>query len=457
MNKLSKILGFALLAALFLAACAPATPTAAPATQAPAPTQAPATQAPATQAPATAAPTQAPASNIDCKGAKSGDTLTIVYQWSGNEEQLFNTIVKPLVDACGIKINAQSTRDDAVLDTMVKSTPPDVLFWPNLNPIKLYSDKLVPLDTDGANAGNYASDWINLGTSNGKLFALPAKADMKTLIWYSPTQFKALGYTVPKTFADLQTLVDKMASDGNVPWAMGLESGAATGWTGADFIEDLLLATQGTDYVNGIISGKVPYNDPGVTAAYQIYQKWASDAKYTVGGSNGTVSTNFNDAILQVFSNPPKAMMVDKATFAAGSITKQYPNLKYGTDYDAFVFPGAKGVQVSADFMYAFSNKPAAQALIAYWTSDLGAQNFAATNWGLSPNKAGAGKYTDPLMTALGNIFANAGGYAFSTGDAIGDPYSTAQWKAVVNVAQGQDIKTNLDTVAAAQAQSIKK
>ena len=59
-------------------------------------------------------------------------------------------------------------------------------------------------------------------------------------------------------------------------------------------------------------------------------------------------------------------------------------------------------------------------------------------------------------MTTLSNIFANASGYAFSTGDAIGDPYSTAQWKAVVNVAQGQDIKTNLDTVAAAQTQSIK-
>ncbi|MGA7192628.1 MAG: extracellular solute-binding protein [Anaerolineales bacterium] len=454
MNKKSfvwSLVSVLILASLALTACGTAA-TPAP-TAMPAPTTAPvATTAPT----AMPAPTTAPASNIDCKGAKSGDTLSVVYQWSGNEEQNFNTIIKPLVDACGIKINAQSTRDAAVLDTMVKSTPPDVLFWPDLSPIKLYSDKLMPMDTDGADVSNYASDWITLGTANGKLYALPAKSDMKTLIWYSPAQFQALGYTVPTTFADLQTLVDKMASDGNVPWAMGLESGAATGWTGADFIEDILLATQGTDYVNGIISGKVPYNDPGVMSAYQIYQKWASDPKYTVGGSKGTVSTNFNDAILQVFSSPPKAMMVDKATFAAGSITQQYPNLKLGTDYNAFAFPGAKGVQVSADFMYAFSNSPAAQALIAYWTSDLGGQNFAATNWGLSANKASTGHFTDPLMTTLSNIFANASGYAFSTGDAIGDPYSTAQWKAVVNVAQGQDIKTNLDTVAAAQTQSIK-
>ena len=56
----------------------------------PAPTAMPApTTAPvATTAPtAMPAPTTAPASNIDCKGAKSGDTLSVVYQWSGNEEQ----------------------------------------------------------------------------------------------------------------------------------------------------------------------------------------------------------------------------------------------------------------------------------------------------------------------------------------------------------------------------------
>lgn len=445
MSKFIKILVALLITSMVLAACATPTPVATPApvmTEAPSPV------------PPTAAPT---ASLVDCKGAKSGDTLTVVYQWSGNEEQLFNSVIKPFVDACGVKINAQSTRDDAVLDTMVKSTPPDVLFWPNFNPIKLYSDKLIPLDTDGANTANYAPYWVSMGTVNGKLLALPAKADVKSIIWYSPAQFQALGYTVPTTFADLQTLVDKMASDGNVPWAMGLESGSATGWTGADFIEDMLLATQGPDYVNGIISGKVSYNDPGVASVYQTYQKWATDPKYTVGGGKGTVSTNFNDAILQVFANPPKAMMIEKAGFAAGTITKQYPNLKYGTDYDFFEFPGVKGVQGSADFMYAFSNKPAAQALIAYLTSDYGGQNFAAANWGLSPNKAGAGKYTDPTLTKLGNILANAGGFAFSMGDALGDPFSSTQWKAIVNVVQGQDITTNLKTAAADQAKSLGK
>ncbi len=448
MSKFTKILVMLVLASLILAACA--TPTPAP-TEAPVMTEAPA----ATEAP-TAAATQAPAAPaIDCKGAQSGDTLSVVYQWSGNEEQLFNTVIKPFVDACGIKINAQSTRDGAVLDTMVKSTPPDVLFWPDFSPVKLYADKLQPLDTVGADTANYASYWISMGTVNGKLLSLPFKADVKSIIWYNPAQFQALGYTVPTSFADLQTLVDKMVADKNIPWSMGFESGAATGWTGSDFIQDILLATQGPDYVNGIISGKVPYNDPGVLAAYQIYQKWASDPAFTVGGAKGTVSTSFNDAINLPFANPPQALMVKQSGFAGANIAKQYPNLKYGTDYDFFQFPGVKGLQGGADFLYVFSNKPAAQALIAYLTSVDGGKNLAAANWGLSPVNGSSGSYTDAQLSKLGGILANAGGFTFDIGDALGAPFNATEWKAIVNVVQGQDIKTNLDAAAADQTKSL--
>ncbi|MFH1524542.1 MAG: ABC transporter substrate-binding protein [Chloroflexota bacterium] len=435
MKNTIKTFGVMVLIAMLVVACGPkATPTQAP----------------------TIAPTEVPVSGIDCMDAQSGDQITVVYQWSGAEEENFNTIIKPFVDACGVQVTAQSTRDDAVLDTMVKSTPPDVLLWPNFSPLKLYTDKLMALDTVGANMDNYASFWVDMGTANGKWLAIPVKADVKTIVWYSPAQFQALGYTVPTTYDELNTLVDKMAADGNVPWSMGQESGSATGWTGSDFIQDVLLATQGPDYVNGIISGAVPYNDPGVVSAYQTYQKWASDAKYTVGGATGTLNTTFSDAVLKVFSNPPEAMMVKQSGWAGGNVATAYPDLTYGTDYDFFQFPGAKGLQGGADFMYAFSDSPAAKALIAYLTSAKGAVNFAATNWGLSPNKYAAGNYTDAQMSKLGNMLATTSGFTFDIGDAIGAPFNTAEWLAIVNIVQGQDIPTNLDATAAAQTQSLK-
>src|SRR5262245_13064119 len=98
-----------LVAALVLGACAPAAaPTTAPAqpTAAPAqPTEAPAappTEAPAqpTEAPAaTEAATMAPAAGeIDCAGAAKGDEISMLYQWSGQEEARLNEILKPLID-----------------------------------------------------------------------------------------------------------------------------------------------------------------------------------------------------------------------------------------------------------------------------------------------------------------------------------------------------------------------
>ncbi len=470
------LLSMLMIASMLLAACGGAATTEAPAstqgpamTEAPATTEAPAmTEAPATteapamtEAPATTeapAMTEAPAAGaIDCMGAQSGDTISMLYQWSGTEEQQLNDILQPLVDACGIVLKPESTRDQALLDTRVQAgTPPDIAFW-NVTQLNQYQDLLKPMTDLGVNADNYSSFWSDIGTVNGKWLGLPVKADVKTIIWYSPTNFEALGYTVPTTWDELNTLVDKMAADGNVPWSMGFESGDATGWTGSDFIEDILLVKQGPDYVNGIIDGSIPYNDPGVKEAYQIYGKWATDPKYTVGGAQGTLSTNFNDAIYKVFSDPPEAMMVKQSGFAGAQIASQYPDLKYGTDYDFFQVPGAQGLQGGSDWMMAFSDKPAVKALVAYISSTAGGQKWAEVGFGTTPNKAGTGNYTDPQLQKLAEILANAKGFVPDIGDTIPGGFQNAEWTAIVNYVNGQNLDTQLNNVAEVQAQALKK
>jgi alpha-glucoside transport system substrate-binding protein len=489
MNKLFKVLGAMMMVAMVLAACAPATanPTAtspaaaqptqpAEATMAPtmaptmaeptmAPTEAPTmapTEAPTMAAEATATavpPTLAPTASgtIDCGGAQSGDEVSVIYQWTGNEESLFNNIMAPFVAACGVKINANSTRDSAVLDAAVKSTPPDILFWPSTAPLTLYTSQLQDLTTLGVDPSNYADYWIKLGTADSKLLMLPAKTDIKTIVWYSPAQFAVNGYTIPTTLDGLETLVDQMVANGQVPWAMGFASPGSTGWTGSDFIQDLLLAMQGPDYVNGIIDGSIPYNDPGVLAAYQLYVKWASDPKYTVGGATGTVNTTFGDALLQPFSDPPKAMMVKQSGFAGGNIVAAYPNLKYGTDFAFFGFPGAKGVQGGADYMYAFSTSAAAKAMLSYITGPVGAANWAATGFSLDPNKQASGHYLDPQLSDMAAILENTNGFTPDIGDTIGGTFGTAEWTAIVNSVQGQDIQTQLNNAEAAQMSSLGK
>ncbi len=432
------VLSVVLIAAFAVAACSPA----------------------ATVAP-TAAPTEdvAPVetgTEIDCTGVKKGDEVTMLYQWSGAEETKLNEILKPLADACGIVFKPESTRDQALLDTRVQGgTPPDVAFW-NVAQLVQYEAKLKTMDSLGADKANYADFFTAPGTINGKWLGLPVKADIKTIIWYSPAVFAAKGYTVPTTWAELETLVEKMVADGNVPWSMGMESGDATGWTGSDFIQDILLVKQGPQYVNDLMAGKISYNDAGVAEAYEIYGKWAADPKYTVGGAEGTLSTSFSDAIYKPFADPAEAMMVKQSGFAGGEVVAKFPELKYGTDFDFFAVPGAQGLQGGADWMMAFNDTPAVRALVAYLSSELGGESWAKASFDLSPNKGANGNYVDPALIKKGEALANTKGFTSDIGDTIPGGFGKAEWTALVNFVNGGDLAAELDAAAAVQAEALK-
>ncbi len=445
MKVIRPLLVLFVISALLLAACGgQATP---PPTEAPPPPAE--TEPPAATEPPPAGP------EIDCTGVSAGDQLTVMYQWSGAEEEKINAIFKPFVDACGVEIVAESTRDAAVLDTRVQSTPPDLLFWPTTAPFTLYGDQLQNLPDLGAQVDNYAGFWLDLGSSDGRVLAVPVKADIKSIVWYSPVQFSAFGYEVPTTFDELNTLVDQMVADGNVPWSMGMESDAATGWTGSDFIQDLLLTQQGPEYVMSLIDGSTPYDDAGVAQAYQTYATWAADETYTVGGATGTLNTPFLDAIYKPFADPPEAMMVKQSGFAGGEVVKQFPDLEYGVDFDFFAFPGAQGMQGGADFLMAFGDSPATQAMLAYLTGPIGAATWAEVGFDLSPNSLALGNYTDAQLTKKAEALAAASGFTPDLGDTIPAPFGEAEWKAIIDAVQGVDIATALAGAAAAQAEAL--
>jgi alpha-glucoside transport system substrate-binding protein len=236
---------------------------------------------------------------------------------------------------------------------------------------------------------------------------------------------------------------------------MGMESGAATGWTASDFIQDILLVQQGPDYVMGLIDGSIPYDDAGVQQAYETYGMWAKDETYTVGGATGTVSTPFLEAIFKVFADPFEAMMVKQSGFAGGEVAKQFPDLEYGTDYDFFAVPGAQGMQGGADFMMAFGDSPASKALVAFLTGAEGAASWAAVGFDLSPNDQALGNYTDAALIKKAEALASASGFTPDIGATIPAPFGEAEWKAIVDYVNGEDLDTALAGAAQAQLDAL--
>ena len=140
------ITSFVVILALALAACQTAAATEAAAME----------EAPAAEEAAPAEEAAMPESTIDCTGVTAGDTISMLYQWSGTEEERINEILQPFVDACGVVISPESTRDQALLDTKVQAgTPPDIAFW-NVAQLVQYKDTLKTMDELGAHGENYA-------------------------------------------------------------------------------------------------------------------------------------------------------------------------------------------------------------------------------------------------------------------------------------------------------------
>ena len=86
---------------------------------------------------------------------------------------------------------------------------------------------------------NYAQSWQDMATMTddaGKAIVagIWARFNGKSIVWYPKKAFDEAGYTVPATWDELMALSDQIASDGDTPWCIGIESGAATGWPMTD-------------------------------------------------------------------------------------------------------------------------------------------------------------------------------------------------------------------------------
>src|ERR1700682_5082002 len=182
-----------------------------------------------------------------CGGSSSsgkiGGTVKVLATWGGSEQASFLAMVKPFEDSTGIKVQYEGTRDlNAVLTTRVTAgNPPDLAGLPGPGQMITFAKagKLIALDNvvdQTAMKDQYGDSWQKLVQVNGKQYGIFIKAALKSLIWYDPNVFSANHWTVPKTYDELTALAAKIKSSGTAPWCMGLESGAASGWPGTDWL-----------------------------------------------------------------------------------------------------------------------------------------------------------------------------------------------------------------------------
>lgn len=395
-------------------------------------------------------------------GKKIGGTVDILAVWSGSEQDSFMAVLKPFEDATGVKVQYEATRDiNAVLTTRVEGgNPPDIAAPPSAGQAASWASEGKVIDltnvVDMAQMKqDYAQSWLDLGTASGKLFEIFTWSALKGPIWYDPKTYD--GPNPPKTWDDLQAWAKKKADSGVTPWCIGLESGAASGWPGTDWIEDIVLRQSGADKYDQWIQGKLAWTSPEIKSAFQLFGAVASDPKMVNGGPTSELTLNFGNGGDGLFTKPPKCYLHHQATFITDFFVKNTPTVKPVQDFNFFAFPDinpqyAGTVEVVGDSLSMYKDTPQARALIKYLTSP-----EAQSIWVKRGGKLGVNKrvpldaYPDQLAKNAGQIIASAKVVRFDASDLMPDAMQQAFLKGILDYVQTpgdlDSILQNLDTV----------
>ena len=355
--------------------------------------------------------------NVDLKG----ETITVFGPWLGADKKLVENVIAYFEKATGADVKysgSDSFEAQIVIDTEA-GAPPNVAIFPQpgLAADLAAKGKLTPLSTGTADwvRENYAAgqSWVDLGTyknAKGKedLFGFFYKADVKSLVWYSPENFEDAGYDIPQSMEELITLSDKIVADGGTPWCIGLGSGGATGWVATDWVEDMMLRTQSPDVYDQWVTNQIKFDDPRVLAAIDGYGAFSRNDKYVAGGAGTVATTDFRDSPKGLFSSPPKCYMHRQASFIPAFFPE---NVVVGEDADFFYFPSYAGKDLGKPVLgggtlFAITKESkGAHAFIEFLKTPIAHELWMAQEGFLTPHKGvNIDAYASDSLKGMGEI-----------------------------------------------------
>ena len=372
---------------------------------------------PATSAPPAGTASGSASATVDEKcaayadyGDLTGKTISVFTSIaSESEAQPHTDSYKPFEECTGATIKYEGSRDfEAQLPLRLKAgNAPDIAYIPQPGLLQtLVADNPGKVFEAGTLATKnvetyYDPSWKTYGSVDGKFYAVPVGANVKSFVWYSPKAFADKGYAIPQTWDELIALSDKIVADnpdGKVkPWCAGIESGGATGWPATDWVEDVMLRVNGPDVYDQWVNHEIPFNDPKVVAAIDKVGDILRNEKYVNAGFGNVKSiatTAFADAGEPVLGG--ECMMHRQASFYQANWATFDDAATVGEDGDvwAFYLPSvsadSKPVLGGGEFAAAFSDRPEVQAFQAYLASPewSNAKADATPNGGwLSANK----------------------------------------------------------------------
>ncbi len=398
----------------------------------------------------------------------SGQTVTVFGPWLAPEQNTFREILSHFEEATGARVqySGSDSFEQQIRVDLQAGSPPNIAIFPQPGlASNLAQDGLLhPLGDQVREQvmNDYAAaqSWIDLGTyedanGNEDFFGVFYRVDLKSLVWYSPDNFMDYGYEVPETMEELIALSDQMVADGETPWCIGIGSGAATGWPATDWIEDIMLRLHEPEVYDGWVDNSIPFNDPRVVEAIELFSDFAKNPDYVRGGVDAVATTDFRDSADGLFSIPPGCFMHRQASFIPAFFPE---DMEAGSDYDFFYFPAFAEKDLGSPVMGAGTvatmtrESAATRAVLDYLTTPLAHELWMAEGGFLTPH-AGVNTdlYANDSLRRQGEILLDATTFRFDGSDLMpGAIGAGAFWTGMVDFIGGdsaQDVADDIQSV----------
>jgi len=443
MKSLWKILALMMIAVLILAACAPQ--------------------------PATPEPTEPVAEGTYLErafaGEFSGTVVTMAGPFTDADAVKFDNSVVDFEQKTGIDIQYEGSKEfEAAISIRIDGgNPPDIVDFPQPGLLETFVakgsviDLGTFLDLEDLRT-RYIESWLDMATMEGPdgpiMAGVWSRVNGKSLVWYPKKAFDEAGYQVPTTWEEMVALSEQILEDGDAPWCVGIESGAATGWAMTDWIEETMLRTTSLENYDRWVKGELKLDSPEVRKAIQYVEDiWFRDG-FVFGGRTAIPTIFFGDAPKPMFDSPPNCWLHKQANF----ITTFFPEgLQAGVDYDFFYLPGidpayGNPVLVAGDIYAMFNDRPEVRATMEHFTTGASVEGWVRAGGAISPHlDSSLDWYTNEVDRGVADIILNATSLRFDASDLMpGAVGAGSFWRSMTSYVSGAiDLDTALQEIDA--------
>lgn len=398
--------------------------------------------------------------------ASLGEVMFMV-PWTGPELDRFSEVIANFERQNQIRVELESYAQDATMLTtrLALGLPPDAAILPSLGVMLSLAQQnaLLPLEDliGQERLAAYPPELLAIGSVEGRLFGLFLDVLPRNLVWYSPEKFAQAGYQVPQSWEELLQLEERMIADGHVPWCLGLEAGAATGWPGSDWIGDILLATNGSEVYNLWGVNEADWTSGSVREAWESWGDLVRDPARVYGGLDWALSTNNFEAAAPLFEDEAGCYLFRQPAFFLAFLREEHPKLHYGQDVDFFVFPSAmeapgSDLILSGELLGLFTQSEEAQALARYLAS-AEAQAIWASGGRVAANREALPEmYSDPAERKLAELTLGARSLNFNAIERMPQGLALKLQQNVIAYSKGQSLDLILQQLAESALQEYR-